>query len=166
MIVKVIFTNIITLIECLKFFSIFLSVILKHCLLDIHLQHSFSFIFASKRIFVNLLNSWVLTKLVDLIKQNLFLIYVAYFYVVMWSPTFKLGSSSLFPTPCLIYVLGLTWCWLHFSCFLKIATVFHPVCQYTHFWYCSHILINFTRQGSDKSASNDKFSFVVFWIIM
>ena len=84
----------------------------------------FSFKFASKRIFVNLLNSGVLTKLVDLIKQNLFLIYVAYFYVLMGSLTLKLGSLSLCPTSYLIDLLVITSCWLHFHFFLKIVAVF------------------------------------------
>ena len=84
----------------------------------------FSFKFASKRIFVNLLNSGVLTKLVDLIKQNLFLIYVAYFYVLMESLTLKLGSLSLCPTSYLIDLLIITSCWLHFHFFLKIVAVF------------------------------------------
>ena len=84
----------------------------------------FSFKFASKRIFVNLLNSGVLTKLVDLIKQNLFLIYVAYFYVLMGSLTLKLGSLSLCPTSYFIDLLVITSCWLHFHFFLKIVAVF------------------------------------------
>ena len=84
----------------------------------------FSFKLASKRIFVNLLNPGVLTKLVDLIKQNLFLIYVAYFYVLMGSLTLKLGSLSLCPTSYLIDLLVITSCWLHFHFFLKIVAVF------------------------------------------
>ena len=99
MIVKVIFTNIITLIECLKFFFSILVCYIKSIayLILTCKTFIFSFNFASKRIFVNLLNSGVLTKL-DLIKQNLFLIYVAYFYVLMESLTLKLGSLSLCPT--------------------------------------------------------------------
>ena len=57
---------------------------------------------------------------------------------------------------------------LHFDCSMMYVVIFVNyflwIIEVHIFWYCSHMLVNFVLQGSDKSFCNNKFSFIVCWI--
>ena len=76
------------------------------------------------------------------------------------SPTLNLGSLLLFSAP--------TWFTINrfdFETYYWIYSLHRLNCQDTHFFlFFGHMLIYFVLQSSNKSFSNNRFSFVVCWL--
>ena len=91
-----------------------------------------------------------------------------YFDVLTWLPTLNLGSFSLFYLPEPIWVLSyiltgfiLIVLWLH------LLTIPSNLSIYTFFDIdVMNIYVNFVLKGSNKSSSNNRFSFAMCWITL
>ena len=91
-----------------------------------------------------------------------------YFDVLVWSTTFNLGSLLSFSTSKSIYILDLTSIsfilivlWYEVLYLLPVSSNY----QYTNLFYYSHVFADFMFKISNKSFSNDRFSFIICWII-
>ena len=91
-----------------------------------------------------------------------------YFEILTWLPTLNLGSLSLPSFLKSIYVLSLTQqvsSQLFYGIYYYIHLLYHLIYQYTHSLIlmsciCKFSLINL----SNKSFSNNRFSFIIYWI--
>ena len=77
---------------------------------------------------------------------------------------FKFMIFSLFSTPKPISVLYFTLVgsilFVLLYVLLYLLTISSKLSISTFFWYWSHIIVNFALQGSNKSFSNNRFSFI------
>ena len=91
-----------------------------------------------------------------------------YFDVLVWSTTFNLGSLLSFSTSKSIYILDLTSISFILIVLWYEVLYLSPVSsnyQYKNLFYYSHVFADFMFKISNKSFSNDRFSFIICWII-
>ena len=105
----------------------------------------------------------------DLFQTQLFGKVFLYFDILTWSSTLNLGSFSLFFLSKSMHVLDVTqtgftliMVWYVFLHLLSIAANLSIYAFYDTDW--SHVFVSFLLNCSDKSFSNNRFSFIMCWI--
>ena len=84
--------------------------------------------------------------------KNFFVFWYSYMiFFSYFTRNLSLGSLSL---PFLL-------CYGMYCC---LYSLFHLIYQYIHFWYWRHLLVHFIFHIPNKSFSNNKFFFIMFWI--